>query len=178
MTRERIRRIHEARMVRRFCNGAVALGIALTACAAFPRAVMAIDLSRFYGHSNTKRSGKSTTTGGTRAARRERRKLVNAPSFRRVVDETLSARIFLIVRHAETAKRSRGEKSRKNKIARTIRSFYKRHCAKFFGESAKNCTRERMLQEHYNLNETFISNVSIIFSISLISFNIYKTFIC
>lgn len=45
-------------MVRRFCNGAVALGIALTACAAFPRAVMAIDLSRFYGHINTKRSGK------------------------------------------------------------------------------------------------------------------------
>lgn len=48
-------------MVRRFCNGAVALGIALTACAAFPRAVVAIDLSRFYGHFNTKRSGKSTT---------------------------------------------------------------------------------------------------------------------
>lgn len=45
-------------MVRRFCNGAVALSIALTACAAFPRAVMAIDLSRFYGHSNSKRTGK------------------------------------------------------------------------------------------------------------------------
>lgn len=59
-TRKRVR-IREARMVRRFCNGAVALGIALTACAAFPRAVMAIDLSRFYGHFNTKRSGKSTT---------------------------------------------------------------------------------------------------------------------
>lgn len=59
-TRKRVC-IREARMVRRFCNGAVALGIALTACAAFPRAVMAIDLSRFYGHFNTKRSGKSTT---------------------------------------------------------------------------------------------------------------------
>jgi hypothetical protein len=50
-------------MVRGFYNGAVALGIALTACAAFPRAVMAIDLSRFYDHFNTKRSGKRRSIG-------------------------------------------------------------------------------------------------------------------
>lgn len=72
-------RIREARMVRRFCNGAVALGIALTACAAFPRAVMAIDLSRFYGHFNTKRSSGKSTTGHPRRDR-GRRRLADAPS--------------------------------------------------------------------------------------------------
>lgn len=44
-------------MVRVLCTS-FALGLALTACAAFPRAVMAIDLSRLYGHLSSKRSGK------------------------------------------------------------------------------------------------------------------------
>lgn len=36
----------------------LAIGLALTACAVFPRVAMAIDLSRFYGHIHVKRSGK------------------------------------------------------------------------------------------------------------------------
>ncbi|XP_012261677.1 IDLSRF-like peptide [Athalia rosae] len=43
-------------MVRVLCTS-LALGLALTACAAFPRAVMAIDLSRLYGHLSAKRTG-------------------------------------------------------------------------------------------------------------------------
>ncbi|XP_076647647.1 prohormone-4 isoform X1 [Halictus rubicundus] len=44
-------------MVQRFCISVVALSLALSACLVFPRAVMAIDLSRFYDHYNSKRSG-------------------------------------------------------------------------------------------------------------------------
>lgn len=45
-------------MVQRLYTSVAALSLALSACVFFPRAVMAIDLSRFYGHFNTKRSGK------------------------------------------------------------------------------------------------------------------------
>lgn len=48
-------------MVQRFCTSVAALSLALSACVVFPRAVMAIDLSRFYGHFNSKRSGKCRT---------------------------------------------------------------------------------------------------------------------
>lgn len=43
-------------MVQRLCTSVAALGLALTACVVFPRTVMAIDLSRFYGHFNSKRT--------------------------------------------------------------------------------------------------------------------------
>ncbi|KAF3428632.1 hypothetical protein E2986_01803 [Frieseomelitta varia] len=44
-------------MVQRFCTSVAALSLALSACLVLPRAVMAIDLSRFYGHFN-KRTAK------------------------------------------------------------------------------------------------------------------------
>ncbi|XP_034193120.1 prohormone-4 [Osmia lignaria lignaria] len=43
-------------MVQRFCTSVAALSLALSACVVFPRAVMALDLSRFYGHFNSKRT--------------------------------------------------------------------------------------------------------------------------
>lgn len=111
-------------MVRGFCNGAVALGIALTACAAFPRAVMAIDLSRFYGHFNTKRSGKSTTGSSARRDRGTARKLASAP-LRRHDSELLRDRESC--NWARNRKTIARKKSHKNKIAR---SFYKGHYSK------------------------------------------------
>ncbi|XP_033343067.1 prohormone-4 isoform X1 [Megalopta genalis] len=44
-------------MVQRFRTSVAALSLALSACLVFPRAVMAIDLSRFHDHYNSKRSG-------------------------------------------------------------------------------------------------------------------------
>ncbi|XP_017793412.1 PREDICTED: prohormone-4 [Habropoda laboriosa] len=43
-------------MVQRFCTSVAALSLALSVCVVLPRAVMAIDLSRFYGHFISKRT--------------------------------------------------------------------------------------------------------------------------
>lgn len=44
-------------MVHVIFSTSLAIGLALTVCACFPRVASAIDLTRFYGHIHSKRSG-------------------------------------------------------------------------------------------------------------------------